>query len=66
MSHPKRLILIGFILVLFGAAMPWFLVLKLVESTFWINFLTFGAQVVGLFLGVIGAAMLGVSRKKKE
>jgi hypothetical protein len=65
MISPKRLILIGFILVLFGAIMPWFLVLGYVESKFWINFLTYAAQVGGLFMGIIGAAMMGVSRKKK-
>lgn len=61
---PKRLIFIGFLLVLFGAVMPWFLVLGYVKSTFWLNFLIYGASVAGLILGVMGAAMWGVTRKK--
>ena len=63
-NNPKRLIIIGFFLVLFGAVMPWFLVLGFVKSTFIVNFLTYGASVTGLFLGLMGAAMWGVTRKK--
>jgi len=61
---PKRLIIIGFLLVLFGAAMPWFLILGYVESTFWLNFLIYGASVAGLIMGVMGAAMWSATRKK--
>jgi hypothetical protein len=65
MLTPKRMIILGFVLVLFGAVMPWFLVLDYVESRFWLNFLIYAAQVGGLFMGIIGAAMIGVSRRKK-
>jgi len=51
-----RLILgIGFILVTFGMVAPFLMVLKVVEATFWLSFLSFGASVAGLFLGIIGA-----------
>jgi hypothetical protein len=61
---PKRLIIIGFFLVLFGAAMPWFLILGYVKSTFLLNFLIYGASVAGLIMGVMGAAMWSATKKK--
>ncbi len=64
MNHPKRLILIGFIFVLFGAVAPWLMVLKVVKSTFFFNFLTYGFSITGLILGIIGAAMLAGPRKE--
>ena len=64
-TTPKRLIIIGFFLVLFGAAMPWFLILGYVKSTFFINFLTYGASVAGLIMGVMGAAMWSATKRKE-
>ncbi len=53
---PRAIIALGFVLVLFGAAMPWLMVLQIVRSTFWLNFLSYAASVSGLFLGIVGAA----------
>ena len=55
--QPWKLILIGFVLVLFGFVMPFLMVMKVVESSFILNFLSYGASVLGLFLGLIGAAL---------
>lgn len=50
-----RMILgIGFFLVTFGMVVPFLMVLRIVESTFFLNFLSFSASVAGLFLGIIG------------
>jgi len=54
--HPGLVILIGFLLVLLGAAIPWLMVLQVIRSTFALNFLAAGASTAGLILGVIGAA----------
>ena len=63
----NRLIAIGFVLVLIGAVVPFFIVIQLVESTFFLNFLSYGASVVGIFLGVIGTAMhVGDSRSRRR
>jgi len=64
MNNPKRIIIIGFFLVLFGAGMPWLMILGYLKSTFWLNFLIYGASVSGLIMGVIGAAMWGARRKQ--
>jgi hypothetical protein len=55
--QPWKLILIGFVLVLFGFVAPFLMVMRVVPSSFALNFLSYGASVVGLFLGLIGAAL---------
>jgi hypothetical protein len=55
--HPRNLILIGFVLVLLGFVVPFLMVLQVLESTLLLNFLSYGASVIGLSLGMIGAAM---------
>jgi len=53
---PKAILLIGFILVLAGAVLPFLMVIHVLKSTFFLNFFAFGAQVAGSFMGIIGAA----------
>ncbi len=55
--HPLRLVIIGFVLLVLGVAFPLLMMIQVIESTFWLNFLSFGAQVSGLFLGFIGGMM---------
>ncbi|MDX1614741.1 MAG: hypothetical protein R3300_10565 [Candidatus Promineifilaceae bacterium] len=63
----NRLIVIGFILVLIGAVLPFLIVLRFVPSTFFLNFLAYGASIVGIFLGVIGVAnYVGDMRRKNR
>ncbi|RCK73527.1 MAG: hypothetical protein ANABAC_3136 [Anaerolineae bacterium] len=51
-----KLILIGFLLCLSGVIFPFLMVVKILESSFLLNFLSYTASVLGLFLGIIGAA----------
>jgi energy-coupling factor transporter transmembrane protein EcfT len=57
MLTPRRIILIGFFLVLTGAVLPFLIVLQIIPSTFFLNFLAFTTSVSGLFLGLAGAGM---------
>lgn len=52
----NRLIAFGFVLVLIGAVLPFMILLRLLPSTFFLNFLAYGASIAGIFLGVIGVA----------
>jgi hypothetical protein len=54
--NPKRLIIVGFFLVFFGFAAPFLMVLEILKSTYFLNFLSYAASVGGLFMGIIGAA----------
>ena len=55
-SRPGLLIAIGFVLVLFGVAVPFLMVIGILEASFWLGFLSFAASVGGLYLGIIGAS----------
>ena len=54
---PKTPLVVGFFLTLAGVVLPFLMVIHVLESTFFLNFFSFGAQVVGLFLGMIGSVM---------
>jgi hypothetical protein len=62
--YPKRMILIGFFLVLLGFVLPFLMTLHFINSTYFLSFLSWGATVGGLFLGLIGSAQYVSSRKK--
>ncbi len=63
-ARPVRLILIGFLLVLFGFVGPLLMVIGVVETSFAFSFLSHAASVSGLLLGVIGTAMYAGINKK--
>ena len=54
--RPRRLIIIGFFMVLFGFVAPFLMVMGILKSTFFLNFVSYFASVGGLMMGIIGAA----------
>ena len=50
-------------MVLTGMVLPWLIVLRVLESTFFLNFFSFGVSVAGLFMGMVGAALYVRNRK---
>jgi hypothetical protein len=56
--HPRYILLLGFFLVFLGFALPFLMVMKIVQASFFLSFLSWGSSVAGLFLGIIGASML--------
>jgi hypothetical protein len=62
---PIKIILIGFGLVVLGVVLPFLMVLHVIESTFFLNFFSYGASLAGLFLGLIGSASYVRQRRKK-
>jgi hypothetical protein len=53
---PRQLIFIGFLLVFFGFLAPLLMTARIIEATLFLSFLSYGASVAGLMLGIIGAA----------
>lgn len=65
-KHPRSLIVIGFLLTVSGAALPFLMVIKVLESTFFLNFLAFTAQVLGIIIGMIGIAWKAVDQRSRD
>jgi len=63
---PGPMILIGFLLVLAGAVIPWLIVLQIIPSTWALNFFSFAASMLGLMLGIAGTAYIIRLRKDKK
>lgn len=66
LEHPRILMLVAFLLMLFGVVMPFLMVIKLVESTFFLNFLSYGASTLGLLLGIVSVAASQLKQKKRD
>jgi hypothetical protein len=64
MNSPRLLLRLGVALMLLGIILPFLMVIKVLESTFFLNFFSWGASVAGLAFGTIGFAMY--SRERKE
>jgi hypothetical protein len=64
MNTPRFLLSIGVLLMLSGIALPFLMVIQALESSFFLNFLSWGASVAGLAFGTIGFAMYSKERKE--
>jgi hypothetical protein len=62
MNSPRLLLSLGVILMLLGIALPFLMVIQVLESTFFLNFFSWGASVSGLALGTIGFALWSKNR----
>ena len=58
MENPVRLLAIGFGLLIVGVVLPFLMVLRLVESTLFLNFLAVASSVAGLTTGFLGITQL--------
>ena len=64
MNSPRLLVSLGLTLMLLGIILPFLMLIHMLESTFFLNFFSWGASVGGLFLGVIGVATWVRTRKE--
>jgi hypothetical protein len=62
----RSFFLIGLLLVFLGFFLPLLMVLKILESTFFLNFFSFLASVFGLFFGLMSAAQFAVQIRRKR
>jgi membrane associated rhomboid family serine protease len=54
--QPWSMIFTGFLLSILGVALPFFMLIHIIPSTFFLNFFSFFASVGGLIMGLVGAA----------
>ena len=66
LDHPERLMTIAVCMMLFGCIVPFLMVMRMVESTLFMNFLSFAVSTLGLFLGIIGIATYRGKQKRKD
>ncbi|HJR81084.1 MAG TPA: hypothetical protein VJ821_13495 [Anaerolineales bacterium] len=64
MNSPRLLLSLGVILMLLGIILPFLIVIKVLESTFFLNFFSWGASVAGLAFSTIGFALWSRGRKE--
>lgn len=64
MNSPHFLLSLGMILMLLGIILPFLIVIQVLDSTFFMNFFSWGASVAGLSFGTIGFVIW--SRGKRE
>lgn len=58
MRHPRKMIWVGFCLLLLGFVLPLLMVADVITTTFWLSILSHSASVSGLALGLFGVAMV--------
>jgi hypothetical protein len=62
----NRLVVVGFVLVLIGAVVPFLMVLGVLPSTFLLSAVSFFASLIGLVLGMLGAATSIRERRRRD
>ena len=64
-----HMIIVGFVLLLAGAVLPLLMVVKIIPSTYFLNFLAFACSLAGMvlgFLGLFSAVKIRRDRIKRE
>lgn len=63
---PLRMMVLGFMGVLVGFLLPFFMVLKIIPSSFALSFLSYAASFCGLILGIIGSALYVSIKRRRD
>lgn len=61
-----RMVAIGLVLMILGIALPFLMVLDVIESTFFMNFFSYIISLVGMLVASVGAIMWGVSKRNER
>lgn len=56
--QPWKMIVLGTVMMLISIILPLLMVLHILRSTFFLNFLAFGLSTAGIIIGVIGMVHL--------
>ncbi|MBE0669294.1 MAG: hypothetical protein IH588_01790 [Anaerolineales bacterium] len=57
MKNPRLLLTLGLLMMFAGIILPFLMVIKVIESTFFMNFFSWGLSSSGLAMGMVGFAL---------
>jgi hypothetical protein len=63
MKSPRFLLILGVCMMLLGIVLPFLIVIQILESTFFLNFFSWGVSVAGLAFGTIGFALYSKDKR---
>ncbi len=64
--NPPVLLVTGFVLLVAGFVLPALMIMQVIPSTFFLNFLAYGASFLGVILGLLGSLSIVARRRKRE
>ncbi len=64
-TEPKFLFIAGVILLIIGWVLPLLMIMQMLESTFFLNFLAYICSFLGMMMGFVGAINYIVRRRGK-
>lgn len=64
-KDPRLLLGIGLCLLLLGVILPLLMIMQVLESTFFLNFIAYTSSVVGLIVGIMGAFAFAARNRRK-
>lgn len=66
MQESTKYILIATVLLFAGAGFPFLMVIRVIPTSFWLSFLSYGCSVVGIVLGFYGISGMVIRRKQED
>lgn len=66
LNNPGRLIWISVTMMILGVAIPFLIIIKVIESTMFLNFVAFISQALGFILGYVSLALYRGKEKNKR
>lgn len=54
MRSPKKMMIIGTLLMIIGVVLPMLMVIKMIPSTFLLSFISYGASLAGMVMAFVG------------
>ncbi|MDT8306804.1 MAG: hypothetical protein RRC07_12780 [Anaerolineae bacterium] len=66
MDRPIRLMVIGLVGLVTGVVLPFLMVIRVIEPSFLLSFISYAASVVGMFLGFLGAFSYARTERAKR
>ena len=64
--EPWKMIVLGIAMMLLSMLLPWLMVLHLIKSTIFLNFLAYGLSVAGMLIGFLGIVHVVKIRRNQD